>query len=221
MKFDDKTLEILKNFSTINPSLKFTPGKELATVSPIKTVFAKAKINDEIEKQFCIGELSRFMSALSLFNDPEIVLGENSLVITDGNNRLEYVYVAENLIKTPSDKALNIKIPSVDAQFTLSNENFQAVKKAMSILSLTEMAVVGKKGNLTLEAIDSKGTTKDSFSINVGETDKTFKAVYKSEYLKLLPLEYEVSISSKGISSFVNPEVEYWIAIEAESSSFE
>lgn len=219
MKLDAKTLEVLKNFSSINPALKFTAGQELVTVSPIKTILAKAKITSEVEGDFCIGELGRFMSALSLFDDPEVLLGEKSLTIQDKNNRLEYVYTSEELIKTPTSR--EIKLPSVDAQFTLTNESLQVVKKAMSVLSLTEMAVVGKKGELFLEAIDSKGTTKDSFSIKVGDTDKNFTAVFKAEYLKLLPLDYEVSICKKGISSFVNPDITYWIAIEAGVSKFE
>lgn len=219
MKFDAKTLEVLKNFSSINPALKFTKGTELVTVSPLKTILAKATITSEVDEDFCIGELSRFMSALSLFDDPEISLGENSLVILDDKNRLEYVYTSEELIKVPTTR--EIKLPSVDAQFTLTNESFQAVKKAMSVLSLAELAVVGSDGVLSLEAIDSRGTTKDSFSINVGSTDKTFKAVFKAEYLKLLPVDYEVSICKKGISSFKNPDIEYWIAIEAGASKFE
>lgn len=219
MKFDTKTLEILKNFSTINPSIRFDKGTVLKTVSPIKTILAKATVSADVEKTFCIGDLPRFMSTLSLFDSPEVSLGEKKATISDGKNKIEYVYTAEELIKTAPEA--DIKLPSVDVQFTLTNEMFQSVKKAMSVLSLPEMAVVGKAGKLQLQAFDATGTTKDNYSIDVGETDKTFTVVFKAENLKIMPLDYQVTISSKGISWFANPTIEYWIAIEVASSKFE
>lgn len=219
MKFDNKTLEVLKSFSTINPSIKFEKGKILKTISPIKTILAKANITTEIESSFCIGELNRFMSAMSLFNDPELSLGEKKCIISDGNNKLEYVYTAEELIKvSPPNEPI---LPSNDVQFTLTNEVYQSVRKAMSVLSLTSLAVVGEKGKLIVKGYDPTGTTKDNYAVSVDKTDKNFMVVFKAENLKLLPLDYQVSISSKGVSSFKNPDVEYWIAIEAAESKFE
>ena len=40
MKFSERTLTVLKNFATINPSIVFNPGKTLRTISPTKTVMA-------------------------------------------------------------------------------------------------------------------------------------------------------------------------------------
>jgi hypothetical protein len=48
MKFSDKTLTVLKNFASINPSLIFKPGQQLKTISPQKTVVAIATIDDVI-----------------------------------------------------------------------------------------------------------------------------------------------------------------------------
>lgn len=219
MKFDTKTLEVLKNFSTINPSIKFVKGTVLKTVSPTKTILAKANITTDIESDFCIGELSRFMSALSLFSAPELVLGESQCSITDGVNKVDYTYTAEQFIKLPPDK--EIVLPSIDIQFTLTNDMLQAMRKAISVLSLTEMAVVGENGKLFLKGFNLNKTSGDSYSIDIGETKKTFQVVFKAEYLKMMPYDYEVTISSKGISKFTNPEVEYIIVIEASDSKFE
>lgn len=218
MKIDNKTLEVLKNFSTINPSIKFVAGNELKTISPASTILAKAKAFSEITGDFCIGELGRFMSSLSLFNNPEIELEEKKCTITDGKNKIEYVYTAEELIKLPPNK--EIVLPSVDVQFSLTNEMFQSIRKAMAVLSLNEMGVVGDNGKLLVKAFDVKGTTKDQYSIDIGTTDKNFTVVFRAENLKLLPYDYDVSISSKGISKFSNPNVEYFIAIEAADSKF-
>ena len=44
MKFSTDTLSVLKNFSTINPSIVFKPGSVVRTISPQKTVMAAATI---------------------------------------------------------------------------------------------------------------------------------------------------------------------------------
>jgi len=219
MKFDKKTLEVLNNFSLINPSLKFNEGNVLRTMLPLKTVVAKAKVGVEIDKEFCIGELSRFMATLSLFNDPEVEIGEKQCTIQEGDNKLIYTYCEENSIKLPPPS--DPKLPSVDVQFTLTVDMMSKLKKALSVLSLSEIGVEGKKGKLYLKAFDSKGAVTDEFKIDIGKTDKNFIVVFKAEYVKLLPYDYEVSISSKGISHFKNDEAEYWIAIEAASSKFQ
>jgi hypothetical protein len=218
MKFDEKSLEILKNFASINPSIKFQKGSTLKTVNQLLTIMAKANIV-EVEQDFCIGELNRFMSAMSLFNEPEIDLKDKLCVIKDGNNKLEYVYTAEELIKVAPEN--DIKLPSIDVEFILKNEVYQLVRKAMSVLSLTEMAFVGTKGKLIVKAFNSKGVTEDNYAIEIGKTDKDFIVVFKAENLKLLPYDYSVSISSKGISTFKSDDVQYWIAIEAGESKFE
>ena len=43
-------------------------------------------------------------------------------------------------------------------------------------------------------------------------------AIFKVENIKIIPGEYEVSISSKGISHFSGKEAEYWIAVEQTST---
>ena len=49
MKLSAKTIHILKNFSSINPSIMFSAGNVLSTISPIKTVMARTEIDETIE----------------------------------------------------------------------------------------------------------------------------------------------------------------------------
>ena len=46
MKLSNETLTILKNFASINSGLEFKEGNKLATMSPTKSVLAKATIGD-------------------------------------------------------------------------------------------------------------------------------------------------------------------------------
>ena len=43
MQLSTDTVEVLKNFSTINPNLVIEPGQKLHTISESKTVMAKAE----------------------------------------------------------------------------------------------------------------------------------------------------------------------------------
>ena len=67
-----------------------------------------------------------------------------------------------------------------------------------------------------LSAIDKKNDTANNFSIKVGETNSKFEFHFKTEHLKMLPGDYNVSISSKLISNFKHKSkpIEYWVALE-------
>ena len=217
MKISTNTVNVLKNFAKINPSILIQEGNTLKTISPSKTIMAKANIDTDFSKKFAIYNLDRFLSTMSLFDDPDLTFGENSVSITDGERKTNYVYADEATItKAPENE---ISLPSVDVTFTLTNEHLKDVEKAAGVLALPEILVVGDGSTVYLQAADSKVPNGDGYSIKIGETNKTFKAIFKAENIKIIPGEYEVSISSKGISHFSAEEAEYWIAVE-QSSSF-
>ena len=218
MNFDSRTLQILKNFSTINPSILFKPGSVLATISPTKTIMARAKINQTIESPFAIYDLSRFLSTLSLFENPELQVEIGSMKIKQGSKKINYTFAEPSMIVSPPEK--EIKLPDPEVEFTLSADNLQELLKALSVLSLPEIAVVGDGSSVSVQVLDSKNPSGDVYSVAVGETTNTFRMIFKAENLKLLPGSYDVKISSKGLSHFNSPEVEYYIAVEA-SSTFE
>lgn len=217
MKIDTNTINVLKNFAKVNPSIVFPEGNVLKTMSPSKTIMAKSEVTTHFEKRFAIYNLDRFLSTLSLFNDPELTFKDKFVEISDVNSKIRYTYAEETTITKAPDK--EIILPSIDVTFTLSNENLKSVEKGAGILQLPEIIVVGDGSTISLQAADSKNPTSDVFSIEIGSTDKVFKAIFKSENIKIIPGEYTVSISARGISHFVGKEAEYWIAVE-QSSTF-
>jgi hypothetical protein len=219
MKLSEKTISILKNFSTVNPSIQFKPGKELGTISPIKTIMAKAKIDDVIENGFAIYDLSRFLGILSVFEKPEFMIGEKSMTIRSKNNCVKYTFADPSIVHVPPEKELDLGEYYIE--FNLSNNDLQQIMKACGILSLPEIAVVGEDGKILLRAFESKNPTSDVYDIEIGKTDKNFVAVFRSENLKLIPEDYKVAISSMGISYFKNDYLEYWITLEGNQSNFE
>ena len=223
MKLSARTIQVLKSFAQINPSLIFAPGNELKTISPMKTMVAKATIAETISQQFAIWDLSKFLGVLSLFDDPELEINEKFITIMSGKSKLNYVYCLPEMVAQPPKKMVEMSADSVEKM--LPSATLQSLMKAVGVLQLPDIAFVGRDGNFTIEALDTKPknpnevTLSNSFAITVGETVKTFKMIIKAENLKIMNEEYTLKISPQGLCHFKGSDVEYWIACE-DSSTF-
>lgn len=215
MKLSNDTREVLKNYSTINANLLVTSGNQIATMSQMKNIVSKATLPDTFEKEFAIYDLNEFLSAMSLFDDPELEFGDSSVKISQGGQSLNYFYSDPTVVTTPKS---DITMPDPDATFTLKQSVFNQVLKASSVLGVPDMVLdVNETGHMNLRVSDRKNDTSNSFSVEVGEGGTpNQKFFFKVENLKLLSGDYEVKVSSKGISNFknVNKDVEYFIALE-------
>lgn len=219
MKIDNETMTVLKNFSKINPSIVVQEGNVLKTMSPSKTIMAKAEVKTKFPKRFAIYELDRFIAALSSFEEPDLKFGETQVDIVDvvdQRRKTNFVYTDESTVTKAPEK--EIKLPTIDVKFSLKDADLKVIERSCGILALSEILVVGDGEKVYLRAADSKTPNGMYDSIEIGTTDKTFRAVFKAENIKIIPGDYEVSISSKGISHFVGKEVEYYIAVESNST---
>ena len=83
------------------------------------------------------------------------------------------------------------------------------------------MTLERTNGSSSLVAKDKKNDTANNYSIDVNTNGGgDFKFFFKVENLTLMYGSYDVAISSKNISHFKNKssQVEYWIALEPEST---
>ena len=215
MKLGPRTIQTLRNFSSINPSIQFESGNVLKTISPNKTIMARATLEDNIPNTFAIYDLSRFLGVVSLFDSPDFEIQEKYLNITSPGRKVSYTFADPSTIIVPPNKEINIGV--ADVSFELQQENFAEIMKALGVMSFPDLVVVGEGGKVILRATDTKNPSADQYDIEVGETDLEFTAVFKTENLKILPNNYQVEISSKGISHFKSNDVEYWISIESNS----
>jgi len=75
---------------------------------------------------------------------------------------------------------------------------------------------------MALSVIDNNDNTSNAFSIDVDGTFEStnFSFVFNISNLKMIDGDYDVGISSKLISHFVNKEtgIEYWVALEKTST---
>lgn len=219
MKLSDSTVNILKNFSNINQSLLFKEGKKLRTISVMKNILAEVEVNEDFPKDFGIYDLNQFLNGLSLHQSPELDIENDSyMVIREGKMRSKYFFADPNVIITPPDK--DIILTSEEISFDLNTQQLDKLLKASAVYQLPDLSVVGENGVVKLVVSDRKNDTSNDFSIIVGETENIFSFNFKVENIKILPGSYQVSISKKLLSKFVNSDknLTYWIALEPDSS---
>ena len=216
MKFSERTLTILKSFSTINKSILMKEGNLLKTVTPEKTLVASATIPDTIPSQACVYDLSRFLSILGLYKDPDVEFHDKYFMIMDGKRRTKYAYADISMIHAAPEK--EIQLPSVDVEVDVTWDDLQSVIKAAGVLQFTEVAFVGDGGKIYLKAINSTQENSDDYGVEIGTTSDEFKIIIKTDNLKLLPQDYKVTLCAKGISEFKSEDVTYYVAIDTKST---
>ena len=219
MKLSDKTLSVLKNFSSINQSILFKEGNKLRTISVMKNILAEATVTEEFSKDFGIYDLNQFLNGRSLHASPELDFANSGYVlIREGKMRSKYFLADPNVIVTPPDKAINL--PSEDVTFELSTEQLDKLLKAAAVYQLPDISAVGEAGVVKLVVRDKKNDTSNDFAIVVGETDAVFSFNFKVENIKVLPGTYEVVVSQKLLSRFTskNHDLTYYIALEPDST---
>ena len=219
MKLSESTIEVLNNFSLINRSLVFKAGNVIKTISPTKTILASAKVEDTIPSEFGIYDLSMFLGVVGLFDDPEFLILDKSMTISQDKESVGYVFAAPSMIMTPPDKEL--KLPDPEIQFDLSNDILKRVLKVSNTLGTPEIAVSGDRESVYLECLDVANKSNNTYKVKIAETDKQFKMVFLLENIKMLPRDYKVEISSKGMAKFSAENIEYFVTTEAKSSSYD
>ena len=220
MKLSEKTIALLKNFSSINQSILFKKGNTIRTMSVMKNILAEVQVEEEFPKDFAIYDLIQFLNGISLYGDPELDFqNESYLNIFDGkHNRTKYFFADPSVIVAPPDKSLTL--PSEDVSFKLDTNTLTNLIKAAAVYQVPDLSAVGGDGVVKLVVRDKKNDTSNEFAVVVGETDKVFSFNFKVENIKIIPGTYDVVISSKLLSRFVNEHynLTYYIALEPDSS---
>ena len=219
MKLSKNTLDMLKNFSDINMSIEIKKGYLLRTVSVQKNILAQAELEDEFPQDFAIYELNRFLGAVSLFDNPEFQFNGKSANIGTSKHSVDYVYCDPSMIVTPPEN--NITFPDPEVKFTLSQDALSQIIKASNVLGTPEISVECESGNISVKALDVNNDSTDTFKVELEEkSEHKFRFVFKTENMKMIPGNYDVEISSKGISHFSlqGQKLQYWIATESSSS---
>jgi len=219
MNISTDTISVLKNFSDINQNILVKPGNTIQTISTMKNILAEAEVSEKFDSEFAIYDLPEFLRAVELFEKPALKFnGGSNVTIASSNNKqaIKYFFADKSVIVAPTK---TITMPDTEIAFKLSKDNLSKLMKGVVTLNLPDIEVIGNGTTIQLVANDRKNKASNKFSIDIGTTDKTFKAYFKAENFKMIEDDYDVSVSKQKISHFVGRQkpVQYWIALEPES----
>ena len=222
MKISKETLDVLKNFSTINPNLVIEQGNKLSTIAEAKNIMASCEVTETFDKDIGIYDLNEFLSALSLIEDPEFVFGDQSVSIKSDLTSLTYRYADRSILTSP-EKGVNM--PEADVNVQLSAEVINHIRRAGAALNhpIVSITTNANDAKLYLQVKDPSSSSSNIFQHEIDsnyDADAAFDFQFLISNLKLISGDYEVSVSSKLISHWKcinNSSVEYWIALEKTS----
>lgn len=215
MKLSEHTLSILKNFSGINSGLVLEKGNRQRTISPDKAILVEAELEEKIPLKFGIYDLNQFLGNITTLSSPELSFKDKSVFMEDGVLSLTYYACSPELIISPLDKELVLNKPEV--KFDLPNASLAKVLKLAVMNSLSNLSVVGKNGEIMLQAHERNNDTSNSVVSKVADYDgKDFIATFKVDNLKLIPEDYSVEVKLDMFAKFTSKskKLVYFVALE-------
>jgi len=223
MKISQETINILKNYSTINSNIIIEPGKTLKTFATSKTIMAIASIEEDFPKEVCIYDMHIFLGVLTLFDEPDIDFKEKYMVISESEGKsikLKYFYAAKNVI--PTAKCGIISLPDSLVKFILNESDLHKLVRASATLKLEDFTIESDGNRVSLSVFnkeDDKGCNR--FSVDVGEGNgDEYQIIIKVKNLLMIQGTYDVEVcKTKPITQFknVDKDITYYIAIDPTS----
>ena len=193
-----KTLDVLKNFSTINSSIVFRQGSTVRTISNAENILAKFTGEEIFPTDFAIYDLSQFLMGISLFNDPQLEFTSKDFVNIKGGRQCAKYYFSDPEITLKSAPEKNVKFPGSDIQFSLTGEDLINIQKASAVYSLPDLTFYSEEGSDTIKLIlrDKENDTSNTYDISLkGTATGTFSLDLKIENIRVLPSDYVVKVS--------------------------
>lgn len=223
MVLTKRTFNILNNFSTINNGILVEGGNKIRTISEGLNILAYAEIADVFPQSFAVYDLKKFLSAISLYENPVLEFEKKFVKITGTgtNDSIIFYYASPSMITSPEkDKTMD----DIEGQvsFKIDDVTLNRINKTTGVLGVPYISFISDGTDFRMVSCDKSNPTSDKVeftNFNVTKNEKELKLFAKFENMKLLPGNYEVSVSERGIAFFHNVDlsVKYWIALEINS----
>jgi hypothetical protein len=160
-----KTLDVLKNFSTINSSIVFRKGSTVRTISNAENILAKFT-GEEVFPVTSLSMIlvSSFLGSLCLAI-PQLEFDNENFVNIRGGRQSARYYFSDPEITLKSAPEKNVKFPGADIQFNLSGEDLIALQKASAVYSLPDLTFQSEEGSNEIKLIlrDKENDTSNTY----------------------------------------------------------
>jgi len=214
MRLTKETLNILKNFSSINSNILIKPGNVLKTISPGSNIYVEASVQEDFDTEVAIWDLNKFLGVVSMFNNPDVEFHDTHVDISNGRSTVTYYYSEPSLLTVPKKE---IKMPDVLFSFDLEEQDLNELIKASSILQVSDLLITAGDGQIKITVADAKNNTPNSFDLVIEEnyTGPDYSGSLNVSEMKFLPGSYHVEITKTVVSKFSHKSqnLSYYIAI--------
>jgi hypothetical protein len=225
MELSNFTMQVLKNFATVNSNVVIQPGNSIMTMAEPKNILGQATVPETFTQQFGIYDLQEFLNVLGLVDSPRVRFETNHVLVGDSTGRAEikYFFSDPEMLTSPSKP---IAMPEPDVTFSLDQSTLNNLKRAASALGHSQMSIRYVDGLIRLSIVETDNSTSNTYAIDVDGESKLSDCNFIIDIanLKLIPSDYKVEISTKLISQFTSTDdtmdLKYWIALE-KTSTFE
>lgn len=210
MNFTETELHILSNFAKINPSQIIKPSglgaKELSN-----SIIGTYEFENEYDfEPFGIYEVPMFLQAINTFDNPEMEIKGDRIVIKEGNSKVQFFTTPLDLIKNSEVPDIAPKFDKLDCEldFDLSSDKLATIFKTASVFKAKYLYLESDGDDVRLTvSTDAPGTSGNSFDIAVRDNIRsnnlggTILKIPLSE-LRIISGDYSIKASTKKISKW-------------------
>lgn len=214
MKISKQTLEVLKNFSSINSNILVRPGNILSTISADVNIFSRAEVSETFDREFAIYDLNSLLALLTMMEDTDVDFGEDCITIRKDTSEFKYYYADKNIVVAAPDKTIEV---DNEYEFQLSSKTISMLLRAASVISAPMLSIVSKNGKVTLSVGDPATPRSNTYTQEIGQHDSEFDCRIPIENFKVIPADYTVVLSKKKFMYLSNDTTKYWLALDLNS----
>ena len=190
------TLDVLKNYATINSSIVFRKGNTLRTISNAENILSQFTSEEMFPTDFAIYDLSQFLSGITLFDNPKLDFTSDDYVRIGSSGRSVKYYFSDPEITLKSAPEKNVNFPGADIQFNLTADDLIALQKASAVYSLPDMSFQSNNGRIRLLLSDKENDTSNTYKQDiVGECTGDYSLDLKICLLYTSPSPRDATLS--------------------------
>jgi len=207
VKLSKETLDILKNYATINTNILIKEGNAISTMAINKSILAEAKgLKDEFPSEFPVYNLVELLSVISLFKEPALDFNGKLLTVQEASGKgmkIKYMASSKEILVYPQK---DVKEPKYEVDIEFTSELLENLMKSAAVINGPDIQVVGDATGIVVKATDKKVPTSNDVIIEISDEpqDTNFTFNFRTENIKLIPGNYNLKISSKLLSKFTN-----------------
>jgi hypothetical protein len=211
MQLSPKTIQILKNFATINGGIVIKPGSEISTKAATNSVCATANVSEVFPNTIALYDLNQFLGTISEFEAPDIDFDVSTITISEASNpRLSFkgLYGNESMIVTLTRK---VNMPPTPIEFNLTESELAKLQRMAGIQGLKYISVTKNADNkIVLVASDIENSSTNTFTLATDSDAPSadFSMIFDKASLNFVKGDYSVAIAKEGISKFTNQSID-------------